>query len=764
MDADASPVEQTGRMASSRAAAAVGRGRMELLVALVGVWVTRFYWMPGGVVTSYDGATYSMPNTEVTRSALRAGRVPLINDLIFGGAPHLGNHAIGVFYPPRLLALFVDTATAHGLIVAAHVVWLGVGMVVLARRVGLSPLATAVAGIVAMLVGSTLTKTIQFEQIQPLAWLPWLLVAIDAVGHRGQSRRPIGVLAVVTAMTLLSGHPQLIVEVAVTAGIVAASLLVARRISSMRVLAGVLAGGLVTAVQLAATVAATGSGSLDQGRSFAELANGAFILQVRAAARAVLGTVLNRNPAGFSGSFEAILWLGVIGTCLAVIGAIAGCSSVEQRRWCIPLTVVACVGMVWALGPRTPLFRIAYEVIPGFDLGRVSARWLSVVGIVASLLVARGVDAVGERWRPRRVGALVLFGVVGVVVLAVGPFVDEWSVGLVWLVTLAVLVAVLIAVPRQARRRVVALLVVGELALLSLRSLPGDLVLDEAVGSSVSPAIVELQERAVSGGLVMALTPDGGSHDQLVAMLRPNSNVWFGLRSIDGYDGGVQVTQAWATALRRFTPEPALDMPMRSALSAPVSPSAMARIGVRWVVVARDRDPGEWVPSWDGPIAADDLMTVWENPAWIGEAVAWFDSASPSVAAADELRVMAAALGNTLLVDTAPVACASGCQPVGLDLVRHSPERLEVRADIDAPAVVTVPMQALPGWRVSIDGVDADVVEADGLFLGVVVEPGTHVIEFRYEPWWWWPSVAASLTGVMAVVALLLGRRRRTTS
>lgn len=733
---------------------------MELLVALVGVWATRAFWMPGGVVTSYDGATYSMPNTEVTRSALSAGRVPLINDLIFGGAPHLGNHAVGVFYPPRLIALLVSTATAHGLIVAAHVVWLGVGMVVLARRVGLSPLATAVAGIVAMLVGSTLTKTIQFEQIQPLAWLPWLLVAIDGVGRRGQSHRPIGVLAVVTAMTLLSGHPQLIVEVAVTAGIVTASLLVARRMSIVRLLAGVLVGGLLTAVQLAATVAATGSGSLDQGRSFAELANGAFILQGRAAARAILGTVFDRNPAGFSGSFEAVVWLGVIGTCLAVIGALAGCSSVEQRRWCGPFTVVVILGMVWSLGPRTPLFRIAYEVIPGFDLGRVSARWLSVVGIAASLLVARGIDAVGERWRLRRVGALVMFGAAGVVVVAVGPFVDELSVGLMWLATLAVLVAVLIAVPRHVRRRVVALLLVGELALLSLRSLPGDLVLDEAVGSSVSPAIAELQQRAVSGGLVMALTPDGGLHDQLVMMLRPNSNVWFGLRSIDGYDGGVQVTQAWATALRRFGDEPALDMPMRSALSAPVSPSAMARLGVRWMVVARDRDPGEWVPDWDGPIAADDLMTVWENPAWVGDAVAWFDSTAPSVLAADELRVMAAALGNTLLVDAAPVACSSGCQPVGFDLVRHSPERLEVTADIDAPAVVTVSMQALPGWRVSIDGIDADVVEADGLFLGVEVEPGTHVVEFHFQPWWWWPSVVASLTGAMAIGVLLLGRRR----
>jgi hypothetical protein len=750
-------------MASSRAAATVGRGRVELLVALVGVWATRSYWMPGGVVTSYDGATYSMPNTEVTRSALSAGRVPLINDLIFGGAPHLGNHAIGVFYPPRLIALFVDTATAHGLIVAAHVIWLGVGMVVLARRVGLSPLATAVAGIVAMLVGSTLTKTIQFEQIQPLAWLPWLLVAIDAVGRRGQSRRRVGVLAVVTAMTLLSGHPQLIVEVAVVAGIVAASLLVARRMSIVRLVAGALIGGLVTAVQLAATVAATAFGSLDQGRSFTELANGAFILQGRAAARAVFGTVLDRNPAGFSGSFEAILWLGIIGTCLAVIGAIAGCSSVEQRRWCIPVTVVACLGMVWSLGPRTPLFRIAYEVIPGFDLGRVSARWLSIVGIGASLLVARGVDAVSERWRPRRVGVLGLFGVAGVAVLAFGPFVDELSVAVVWLVTFVALVTALSAAPRHARRRVVVLLLVGELALLSFRSLPGDLVLDEAVGSSVSPAIAELQQRAASGGLVMALTPDGGPHDQLVTMLRPNSNVWFGLRSIDGYDGGVQVTQAWATALRRFTPEPALDMPMRSALSAPVSPSALARLGVRWMVVARDRDPGEWVPDWDGPIAADDLMTVWENPAWIGEAVAWFDSTAPSGAAADELRVMAASLRNSLLVDAKPVACSSDCQPVGLNLVRHSPERLEISVDIDAPAVVTVPMQALPGWRVGIDGIDGDVVEVDGLFLGVVVEPGTHVVEFRYQPWWWWPSVAASITGAVAIGVLFLGRRRRTT-
>ena len=39
-----------------------------------------------------------------------------------------------------------------------------------------------------------------------------------------------------------------------------------------------------------------------------------------------------------------------------------------------------------------------------------------------------------------------------------------------------------------------------------------------------------------------------------------------------------------------------------------------------------------------------------------------------------------------------------------------------------------------PGWRADVDGSSALVHRANALFRGVVLEPGTHEVVYRYEP------------------------------
>jgi uncharacterized membrane protein YfhO len=71
--------------------------------------------------------------------------------------------------------------------------------------------------------------------------------------------------------------------------------------------------------------------------------------------------------------------------------------------------------------------------------------------------------------------------------------------------------------------------------------------------------------------------------------------------------------------------------------------------------------------------------------------------------------------------------------------------------------LVSVAQQALPGWAVTVDGEPAEVVEIDGIFLGVAVPPGDHDIVFRYSSPWLAASLAVSLAAIAATVALLLG-------
>ncbi|MGH9278312.1 MAG: YfhO family protein [Acidimicrobiales bacterium] len=79
-------------------------------------------------------------------------------------------------------------------------------------------------------------------------------------------------------------------------------------------------------------------------------------------------------------------------------------------------------------------------------------------------------------------------------------------------------------------------------------------------------------------------------------------------------------------------------------------------------------------------------------------------------------------------------------------------------------ALVVVAEAWFPGWRATVDGRPAPVLEADGAFLGVPVGAGDHTIEITFHP----PPLRAlgRLITAGTVVALVLGaflsRRRRT--
>lgn len=733
-----------------------------LVASAAAILSTRAFWWPGNHVISYDGATYSGPNTEVSLRAIRDWRIPFLNEFIFGTVPHLGNHAVAVLYPPRLVTLIFGSSFGHGLIVVGHVVLLGLGMVALAKRLGVSPLGGAVSGAVVVLVGSTQTKTVQFEQIQPIAWLPVLLLALHACVTESRRWRPVGVLAIVAAATLLSGHPQLILEVVIVAAAFTCGLALKYRTGVVRLVVAAVLAGAMALPQLLATVNAQRTASLDEGRSFDDLGNGMYVLQVRKAAQALFGTVTGGDPAAFSGAFEAIGWFGVVALMIGLFGVGSSISNPRSRWWGLSLGTVMLLGVVWSLGPRTPLFTVAYRILPGFDLGRVSVRWLAIVGILLSLFVGVGIDSAKRlQGRPARRVLLAVIAV-GLIAIGFGPITaGSRPVGLIWLVTaLGVLIAVTVVNSRHVRQ-VLGALVVIELAVLSVSAIPNRITMGSAVGASPSPAIGELMSMATDGGYVVALTPDAGPHDELVRGLRPNSNTWFGLRSLDGYDGGVQVTQAWTEMLSAFSATPAFDLPLRNSISAPVPTEQLARFGVRWMVLSSDRAPTEWVPDWYGPIAADDSYTIWENPYWLGDSVAWFATQPSYAEAANTLRTDYQQVSATAFADV-ELSCIAQCAPQKAEFSRLTAEHIVITADVDKPALISALVQALEGWTATVDGQPSEIVEVDGLYLGVKVPEGTHIIEFRYQPAWWWPSVIVALAGLVISISLI--SRRQLTS
>jgi hypothetical protein len=163
-------------------------------------------------------------------------------------------------------------------------------------------------------------------------------------------------------------------------------------------------------------------------------------------------------------------------------------------------------------------------------------------------------------------------------------------------------------------------------------------------------------------------------------------------------------------------------------------------------------------------VANDDRFTVWENPAWLGAAWVYWSSDIVEGEPADALRTNFAEFQNTAIVDrsSAILRCESACQPLGVSIDTIDPEHVRVEVNLDRTGLVVLSRQALDGWRVSVDGERHAVLNVDGLYMGVVVPEGRHVIEWRYRPRWVTPSAWASILGVLVTLGLLLeGRPRR---
>lgn len=756
-----SETSRSGRLTAALPGARLRTAAPFAVVTIVGLWLTRSFWFPGRYVVGFDTYTYSGPNIEVTDRALRDWRLPVLNDLIFGGVPHLGNPSAAALYPPQLLAMVMNTNRTMGLIVTAHVILLGIGMVVLARRLGLTPIGATSSGIVVMAVGSTLTKTIQFEQILVFAWVPLLLVAVHAVITSDRPSRAVAALAATTAAILLAGHPQLVYQAAFLAGAAAIGFSIDgrrwRRLGHLGL--GAAIGAMIALPQLVAVLFATADSAITGGRDLETLRSPALSLPREYLARAVLGTVQDRDPAEFATGFESIVFLGVVVSLLVVIGAVTLIGSRASRPWAIALGAAALLSLTWASGPESLLFRIAFDVVPGFDLARASARWLVIVALVAALFAGAGVDALwrgfGRQHLVAAVGAAV--AVAALLALRVLNTADARS-ATIWAVTAVVALGLIAAntfAPAVLRAAAVTLLVLAssELGVMSLHSIPQQQTAEVAFTSHRTETTDFLA--SVDAGLTVALTDDGRPADYQVPGLRPNANVLHEIPSIDGYDGGVQITQRWADALRRFQPDPPTELPLRNSLTLPIEPRPLARLGVRYILLDLARPPADFIPGWVGPVASDDLFEVWENPNWLGDAVAW-SSAIVSDDPAELLRNDGASLAATALVGDPSRAldCVDDCIPVGLTIQRPRPERIEVSIDLDRPTVVSVAQQALPGWTVTVDGEDADVVEVDGIFLGAAVPAGQHEIVFTYESPWLTVTIVLSLLAIAATISL----------
>lgn len=333
--------------------------------------------------------TQFVPWRHIFLESLRAGEWPLWTAMLGLGAPLLANYQLAALYPPNWVLLFLPLDYGHNLLMVAHWVWTGLGMVALTRRLGYAPLGQAVSGLAFGLSQYVISRAWFYSINATVAWLPWMLWALEGVWHqRGTPRAHLHaglVLAGLAAMQLLAGHAQTTWYTGLALGawwLWRVTQAHAWRTSAPSLL--VLAGAAALAVGLAAAQVLPTAELLRQSPR-AESANYDFVMQYSYSPWSVLTWLapdMLGNPArgefyGYAAYWEDATYVGLIPTALA-FGAVLGAlwPRAEQRRVRLAVLAVLAVTLVLALGKNTPIFPWLYFNAPTFDMFQAPTRMM----------------------------------------------------------------------------------------------------------------------------------------------------------------------------------------------------------------------------------------------------------------------------------------------------------------------------------------------------------------------------------------------------
>jgi len=736
------------------------------------------------VIAGLDLVTYFYPYRVMAARVIGQGRLPFWNPDLYGGVPFLANIQTGVFYPGNLLFVLIHGPQAITWSIILHLALAGIFFFAFCRRAIELPAVASIIGALAFSAGGfALTQTDHLNQNNVIAWMPGVVLAVDQA-YRLRSRGWAVLLGLFVALQVFAGHPQEQYYTAVVAAAWLCLLVLRDRRSGLRqiwsrfrypLVGGALGVGM-TAVQLIPSLELSHYGIRAGGVSYAE-AN-LYAIPYRDILANLIPDYMTPIPLEWAG------YVGVLPLLLAVVGVV--------RRWRDPVVLVlallALLAAVVALGQGTPIFWLAYHLLPGYASFRVPPRALLVFTFAAAALAALGTAEL-QAQRARATHAWITLAVSGaLLVLAFlvagrlqrhGPLplldaflpLDRWPVLKPWMGFIAP--AVLLAV--AARWWPVAsvglvLLVAGELyaaaqPLDALRPLPASLYspdpsIDQALPNDRSPfRTVSVAQGAGKHPSIPEeeLRGLGYGSDFRYANLRsartgdwPNFPMQSARATLDGYDGGLLPLTSYVRFRGLLVPASTgkADFPIPSLTDRVPDLRLLGLLSVRYVV----HDAGVSAGITDG--LSKEGVSILENPDALKRA---FLVHTVHASAGQDQDLVALANPDFDLKTEATVAggaCAGG-QPGGADrveLLRNDAETVTTRVTADGAGLLVISDVDYPGWQATVDGKSQPVLLVDSLIQGVCLPPGRHDVELRFTPSHWALAVAISL----ASLALLL--------
>lgn len=456
-----------------------------------------------------------------------------------------------------------------------------------------------------------------------------------------------------------------------------------------------------------------------------------------------------------------------------------------------------------ALAFATPLYWVFYHLVPGTDQLRTPFRWTLLTMFACTYLAAIGADD----WRARlasparrftRVVAtaklLAVFILVLVMVVlflrpaplaelaerimaaeprAAGVFADPMSfAGQIWLnaarfIGLA-LVAMLLIVPAYWRAwgpKSVALFSLLALVFITLdlgqATYRFNTHADPAILDQVPPIVQHLQDESRKDIFRMGRF----GWQRMFAANLPNL---FGIQDYGGYDSIILTPYArYLEAIEHQKQLPyniVMTCEQKSSLDSPL----YSLLNIRYLVSVKPLDHPDWDPvDVAGNLKLSRIKPEKEVPrAFMVNQVRWVLDLEQAIETirSGQIDVRRAATVETVVGHASHLVSSPAGPPGQATIVDYRPSRVHIETSAPSRQLLVLCDVHYPGWRGYVDGRPTDIITTNGIFRGISVPAGRHMVEFRFEPAPFRIGATLSLAclaGLAVIQAVLWGRRLR---
>jgi hypothetical protein len=722
----------------------------------------------------------------LARSWQATGELPLWNPYSYAGMPFIHDVKVGAFYPLHIPLWWLPEAhqgAAVSWLVVLHIIVAGWGTYTYGRARGLGLAGALIAAIGFMFSGKMMLHLLGGGHyfLVPLAWMPWVLLALEPAVRRGSL--PLATIAgALFALIVLGAHPQMTfysgVFVALwtagpaleSAGYFGAAGPRARR-RTWAALGRWLGCGAWAAVVAVALSAVELWPALEATR---EATRGMGVTADDGVANSIWLMLRLVGPSLTGGHWEGRGGLGVLWIATAALAPVLRRGVVRYQAG------IALVLVVFALGGGALL-----QKVPGFNLFQLHSRMLLPASFAVAVLAGTTVDALLTQPAIRRRSRVVFIGAVLIAGLlaAGGAALDYASPGVLkpspaalgwWILVLAgaVVLAGMLGRTERWTALVWGTILLAELWLISLPLV--------AVRSQEEVYVPSACVGDVAGG---GRVLDRGLTDSPASTpLTPSLASVEGIEALRGYNS--LDVRRYKEYLQFITDSDRPLRPREGPFGFPILQTFPIRnkdlldlLGTKYLLqpadMPIDTDGSGWQRGDTDPkpsaylVIAGGRQTLAPYTVYRNEDVFPRAFVVPHAQSLPRDGVLAALrsadLRQTVFLEDwngKPGEARSDGFRAG-DVAESGPNRVVVKVKQGPGGFLVLADIWYPGWRCTVDGREAPLYRADYLFRAVELSEGEHTVVFTFDPLSYRYGRAISLATLLALPLLLLLSRLR---